>query len=670
MDLLNRTDDPQTIFQMVLRSLESHREKKAEHDLLDQIAAHYDLKGDAARWAKQLADGGVAIDEFLKYTLALIGPFVEMVLDIYAFLRQYVSTTGGRTAHFRIDSEDLDNPWSFDVSKLPRQIEWISSWMDVTIEKVNIDWSAIAHCLGNDNGIFYARIGNRRLVQSLVAARRDGLLSSEGRAAGDRIHQAFLRATTAWYRSAIAELNGTTGRDAEPFLISEYLPSVDTKYRGPNGRVGIDLAVALGGNTGFADTEVFRHPQSGTEIMSVLPESEDRYAIESAVYFCALWGLDDGSFRKFASWFNRAESSVLQPGELDLEVTELADALVKQVNAAVTSTGLFEHERELTKRRLEILLLPYWKDRWFLYEVWTLVEVIRLGQQAGAELSLEGVTPIADPSTIGSSWSLPKQKARRWVARLGAGSEAVLVWFQRETERIGDDKHMEPDIRLTTRHEPYPDLAIVECKDRLEFAGTKATRVIESYFRGSMARTVWLVNYEADKSTGVRSELRGERLMGVVTGFRPREIALEFRRSLDELLREELRVDNLSNPTARPEDAVHYLIIDISGSMHQKSLGSIKLVRDFVDLDPDFVRAWSEAVWKLDEEPTTLGDALTIPYRQSREDRDALEAFARTLPKSAKLTVITDDGGRRTLMEGNPDTDYSIEGRRVEIIVV
>lgn len=176
---LNIVDDPREIFTQVLNALESHRESKAELGVLDALAEEYGLPDDHELWVEHLLTSRVEVDAFLKFTLACIEPFVLMVLELYSFLHEHVSTTGGRTQQFRIVSDDLANPWTFDVSKLPKQIQWISAWMDMEIEEVEIDWERLN--LGNDNGIFYAGTHDVRLAQSLVVARRDGSLSAEAR---------------------------------------------------------------------------------------------------------------------------------------------------------------------------------------------------------------------------------------------------------------------------------------------------------------------------------------------------------------------------------------------------------------------------------------------------------------------------------------------------------
>lgn len=655
MDPLNRTEDPLEIFQMVLRSLESHREAKAEHDLLDGIGTRYSLSGNRVGWPNQLVAHGVEVDAFLKFVLELLSPFVEMFVDIYDFLHRYVSTTGGRTQHFAIDSEDLANPWSFDVSKLPKEVRWISAWMDRRIEEVAIDWHALADCLGNDNGIFYARVGDVRLIQTMIVDRRDGRLGAEMRRAGDRIYEGFRRAARAWYFSAAR----TAGRSKD-LLLSAYVPGIRRD-------LGIDLAVVLGGASGsYRAEQAFRDLGSGTDIASVLRENEQNYAAQSVVFFCALWGLEEESFRRTAGMLRKHESSVTSLD--DMRGPLLAESVIACIDNAIQPTGNITHERQKTKLKLEILLLPYWKDRWFLYEVWTLIRVLRIGDDLGARLHLNGVKRIAEPNVIGTSWHLPTQKAKSPVATLLGAERALLVWFQRETRRRDSRKNMEPDVRLTEDADPYADLAIVECKDRIKFAGAKADRIVDSYVTGSEAPLVWLVNYEEDAGAGARFGSRGAQAFGVAAGFRPDAIPSLFQESLESLMRGHL--DLVRDPPPVKEIA-HYLVIDTSGSMRGKTLAGASIVEEYLQTKPDHVKVWADDVSDFDAS-RVAGPRLEI-RGSSAEDGAAFERFANTLPGDAKLTVITDDSGRADLLTSGVTRDgrsYSIAGRPLDIIVV
>ena len=83
-------------------------------------------------------------------------------------------------------------------------------------------------------------------------------------------------------------------------------------------------------------------------------------------------------------------------------------------------------------RKVEILLLPYWKDRWFLYEVWSLSLPLIEAMLVGSKVELLGIKKIANQDVEGTTWNLPTQKARNPVAKLSgplAGRE-LLVGFK------------------------------------------------------------------------------------------------------------------------------------------------------------------------------------------------------------------------------------------------
>lgn len=655
MENLRKTEDPVEIFRMVLRSLESHRRRKQETRLLDDIRDHYALGDDTRRWPEELVGKSVAVDDFLKHTLSVLAPFVEMVVDIYEFLHEYVSTTGGRTQHFVIRSKNLSAPWSFDVSRLPKLIEWISAWSDVAHEEVSIDWEAISGCLGVDNGVFYGSVENIRLIQSLIVARRDGVITRETRGVGDAIYRSLRRAAQAWYRTVRI---GAGARDtSKKLLLRSYLPTVRE-----GGTVGIDLSVALHAAAGsYAPEEVFSDLSSGFDVQDLEEERDWRQA--AAVFFCALWGLDEEDFRSIAIGLKSHEGSNMLFGHaLELRGASLGEAVLQRLNAAVVPTGNVTRSRELTRQRLEILLLPYWKDRWFLFEVWTLITVIRNAAEAGARTTLDGVTAAVEPNVVATVWNLPTQKAKSPVATVSSDTAAVLVWFQRETRRLHSLRHMEPDIRITTSADPYRDVAIVECKDRVDFA-SKARAVVRSYMEGSGAGLVWLVNYEGE--SGVIDDKPG----GIAAGFRPHAVPHRFRASLTELLRKEL---NLETPAALIPAERKLVIVDVSGSMDRKDLRAHPAAHD----------AWSNAddhvMWSSD---VRYAASDAVISGSSAESGTALVRFLQQVTTQARITLITDNGGVSELIrigaEPLPDSEqeessfaYSVAGKRLLIIVV
>jgi hypothetical protein len=667
MEILNKTEAPVEIFRMVLRSLESHRPAKAETDLLDMIRERYGLKADPERWPDQLFAKRVSVEEFLKYTLDQLAPFVEMVLDIYDFLYAYVSTTGGRTQHFVIASESLTAPWSFDVSRLPRELRWIQAWMNVSIEEVTIDWKTIGDCLRIDNGVFYGSVEEKRLIQSLIIARREQKLPGALASQGDLIHEAVKRAARAWYAGVTAEIRVQGSDRPDHLQLNVFLPSIgdDLRMSGHlragkerTSRVGIDLDLALiGGPGSHTAEEVFRDQDSSSEVTRLLPDLNPDWAVEAVVFFGALWGLDDPSFRRIVYLLKAHEerNDLLRGTDLEKHGARLAEIVLRRLTDAVKPTGRVTHRQELGKQQLEILLLPYWKDRWFLFEVWTLIQVLRRGTHVGAALELAGVSAIADPDTLGTVWHLPTQKAKSPVAVLSSPEASLPVWFQRETRRLDSQNNMEPDIRLTAEAEPYLDLAIVECKDRIKFRGAKADTVVDSYLKGSQARLVWLVNYEDGPGARSRTSQENGRAFGVAEGFRPQAIPHAFRASLDELIRTQLKLRTGGHPGAME---LSVLVIDVSGSMSGKELPDSAAVRTALMPDRrEFVKLWSHTVEDADfERWRELSRPGARIHGSGAEDGRALETYARTLPEGAMLTVITDASGRMRLL-----TDLGIE---------
>lgn len=640
---LNVVEDPREIFKQVLNALESHRKSKADLGVLDALAKQYGLPADRKLWVEHLLTSRIEVDAFLKFTLACIEPFVLMVLDLYSFLHEHVSTTGGRTQQFRVRSDDLANPWTFDVSKLPKQIEWISAWMDMEIEEVNVDWNRLN--LINDNGIFYAVTHDVRLAQSLVVARRDGSLSMEARQLGDRLRDIMRRAARAWVQANVAEHGGER-------RIAVFLPSIARQIQSEDGiyAVGVNADVALGMTTGFRMAEVFQRLDD-TAIRA------EQYAVGTAVYFSALWGLDETSFGVVAHELTAHEGrNLLSGNDLTRFVQLHGDAIIRQFESAIQPTGKGRYERELQRQRLEILLLPFWKDRWFLYEVWSLVHVVRRGLAIGARLELIGVDygPIA-------VWDLPTQKAKQPVARFTSGSESVLVWFQRETKRRDRDGNMEPDIRLTASD--GEDLAIVECKDRVSFAGARSNKVVDSYLTGSAAKLVWLINYEGKAGVVERPPTAEGQASAVANGFRPDAIPPSFRSSLDGLLREHLNLEEPDHP---------YVVIDVSGSMKGRAVGASPIAMEVMRIAREPIRFWSdEIVNAASFDPNAAIEGGGV------ENAMAFEVFAASLPSDAKLTVITDASGRQRLLDecavtvrGPAPYMYRLRDRQLNIVVV
>src|SRR5580765_6923888 len=73
------------IFQEVLTSLEGHRPSKSEKDILDKIRERFDLSDNVNEWPDVLVNERHSIESFLQFVLEQLGPFVEMVIELYRF---------------------------------------------------------------------------------------------------------------------------------------------------------------------------------------------------------------------------------------------------------------------------------------------------------------------------------------------------------------------------------------------------------------------------------------------------------------------------------------------------------------------------------------------------------------------------------------------------------
>lgn len=645
------TQSRRETFERVLRSLEVHRPSKTEHDIVERIQARWHLTAPAGRpakavveeWSATLDEQAVPVEEFLTLVMDGITPFVEMLLDIYRFLCRFVSTTGGRTEHFRIESNDLSTAWDFDTSLLPHQIEWIVAWRNARIQRVDADPRKVGKLLGIDNGIFYASLGSWMVVHTLIVARRDGFLSHDLREIGDEVRALLLAVIRARY---LAEQSQDPAAD-DRWVIRAHVPAVRRALGqdGPDGWVGIDLATLADWNVGtYRIEDIFT---VSTKVKPIVPEhSDEGWNFSAIAFFCALWGLGESDFRRIAIALSDP-SGLLDANGLAANGARLANDLITEFRAIIRVVDTDETVKTRCREQLKVLLLPYWKDRWFLYEVWTLLYPLAAALDRGHTIELVGVSDVAGTGMEGQTWNLPTQKAKGPVARLIGPKGALDVWFQRETARQSGRGHIEPDIRLTLPQPPYPDVVILECKDRLKFA-RGAFRVAEDYSRESQAEEVWVVNYERppDPHAGVQQNESGRRRFGVIEGFRPGTPADQIDRCLDAAFAKYL--GSLSQP-ALVTNTPQFLVVDVSGSMAGKSLTAALSTHDFASLPQGHVRRWADDIEDADADVlAAIGSGRRLSGA-GMESSVALDGFARGLPAESCLSVVTDRRGKETL---------------------
>ena len=115
--------------------------------------------------------------------------------------------------------------------------------------------------------------------------------------------------------------------------------------------------------------------------------------------------------------------------------------------------------RQITSEQLvEFTELPFWKHRWFLYELWTLIRVLRVGGTI-ANIKLEGISETR-PGVM--EWVLPGGMAHSPVARATNGTRSVSVWTRYKSQHPRTNAGLEPDLRIRTDRPPETDLFLIE----------------------------------------------------------------------------------------------------------------------------------------------------------------------------------------------------------------
>lgn len=658
------------VFQQILLSLESHRQAKAEKDVLEKVQERFGLPSEREEWPDILVSKGESAEAVLDFVLEQLGPFVNMVLDLYRFLSKMVSTTGGRTSHFEISADDMNYRLEFPNVDFPKKVKWIQGWGVIHTQIVKVDWNRISEQLIIDNGIFYGTVREIRLVQSLIIGRRDRTLSPEAEAVANRIYETLLRALRAWWAGYLTENPNQNGQSIASAFVPELHSELAREGRTSSERradVGIDLDVVLRvGGGQYSEREAFTDA-SKINVDSRGRDDNSREFVSDALFFVALWGLYDSSFVKVASLLTAHESrpNIVRGYELNSRSKELSEEVLATLESAIVPTGETEESEGVVSRKLEILLLPYWKDRWFLYEVWSLSLPLNEAMSVGSSVELLGIETISNQDVKGTTWNLPTQKARQPVAKLSGPLQGreLLVWFQRETKSRSEPRNIEPDVRITKSSSDYEDLLILECKDRIKFGKSSSEQVAQTYLDGSLARAVWIVNYEEGPPRSNQyqfSEING-RYLGIAYNFKPRSNESPVRSSIRELFETELC----------PLPALH-VVIDISGSM------SGKLLPPLPASGSDNRRAvtvylWNERVRQIDLQDLVNAESINDLGAAGVETASALESFAASLPPEVALTVVTDESGRAVLdrdLAGHSRVPSQISGHPVEFIVI
>lgn len=163
-------------------------------------------------------------------------------------------------------------------------------------------------------------------------------------------------------------------------------------------------------------------------------------------------------------------------------------------------------EIEVIVEKLEDYLnLPFWKNRWYVYEVWITLRTVKALKNYNIELNVgsEGVLPLKSGrySKVGTFIDEKNQEY------------TLHAQLQTAVEGFENRKGMEPDLRITKGNILRSNFTkiIIECKQRINMNKEQLEKNIELYEHGASNSNNLFVNYDVfpdiDKRKFKRTQL-------------------------------------------------------------------------------------------------------------------------------------------------------------------
>jgi len=489
---------------------------------------------------------GVGFETFLLEVLSAVRPFALMLRDLYTFLNRAEAITRRRASIFRISSANAAAKLDFSLDHFPREL--ISALTEGVRDTAVVELRFPGFGLESDAALDWSRV-EASDAWNAISPRWDNDFYDDG------FHRALSSAHTilpptdeeAWSKlreiaeplldrlaaivSCVNSIQPLGIREAyfsaerEPAPFQPSLP--EPRFH----RILCDEARPIllrATQTSFPSWSSDNKTQK-----TVLDELHwHLYSMIVAIHMFRHGRLRRG---RPDDWLQRQLRFPSEEAYLSL-IADLAGSYRQKLDRVAP---VVENLREvvLEERLVEFLLLPFWKHRWFLYELWTLVFALdAAGRHWRLELAgLEETTPGV------IEWKLPGGTATRPVAMIGDGEQQALCWTQRKTYHPGTGEGLEPDLRFTSLSPSYHDLIIIENKDRRKPPGPEMEEIARRYVEGTCTRGLWLVNY--DTFTGSLKRLEStwpERRVHVISRFRPGEVPEEFHQELQTILAEHL----------------------------------------------------------------------------------------------------------------------------------
>jgi hypothetical protein len=292
-----------------------------------------------------------------------------------------------------------------------------------------------------------------------------------------------------------------------------------------------------------------------------------------------------------------------------------------------------ENRAVLIQELLDILNLPMWRHRWYLYEVWASMQVVTALCEYDARLVLSDDTLRFEAGHA------------TCIAELDtAANIRIELWAQKQTPVSGipGRRAIMPDLRLCLPDGDSPEgtIALVEFKQRKSMSRPKVIQLVNLYDMGT-PRSLgnFYLNYDAFPD-GIEVEVSKPNksfLFGFLNPQYPDHITL-FQHKLVEVLKA-----GGYEPVGGRFDA---LLLDVSGSM-RRMYTDPTIIRDLeriVHLNPG-VRVYFFDTHLIDPGDTRVissPDGINRHLGGGTQLENALQELAVKEPGATKLLVITD----------------------------
>jgi hypothetical protein len=218
----------------------------------------------------------------------------------------------------------------------------------------------------------------------------------------------------------------------------------------------------------------------------------------------------------------------LVPGVVQLLIQDAARLANIEPQKAKEAVEYFEKEiwsklqfrinEKIVKELLDILNLPFWRYRWYLYEVWATMHTIDALADIDISLNVDSAGTLA--VEVGKTTEIAIMHTKKGDLKVVAQLETPVIGMQGR-------KAIKPDLRICIDpvNDPNNTLLVIELKQRKRITRRYLSELISAYEKGC-PRSVknYFLNYDALSSELNTLATAKSQLIGDFNPSRPRAI--------------------------------------------------------------------------------------------------------------------------------------------------